>query len=53
MTKLRKGELQFYRGFTEQELSEYVLKHPVNTEYVHWFIEHYKYNYVKKEWVKK
>ena len=53
MTKLRKGELQFYRGFTPQELSKYAINHPIDTEYVHWFIEHYDYNYVKKEWVKK
>ena len=53
MVKLRKGELDFYRGFTPQELSKYVVDHPIDTEYIHYFIDSYKYNYVKKEWVKK
>jgi len=53
MVKLRKGELQYYRGFNPQELDRYAKNFPRNTEYVHWFITKYQYNYVSKEWVKR
>lgn len=53
MVKLRKGELQYYKGFTPQELDRYAKNFPRNTEYVYFFITKYEYNYVSKEWVKR
>lgn len=52
MPKLRKGELKLYQLMSPTELNNYVKKFPENTEYVLYFLERYKYNWVKKKWRK-
>ena len=53
LSRFRQDELKFYLGMLPKELCEYIDKFPINTEYVKLFIDKYKYNYVKKMWVKK
>ena len=52
MPKLRKGELSLYKLMNPTELIEYVKDFPINTEYVMFFLEKYKYNWVLKTWKK-
>ena len=51
MIKYRKGELILYKSMNPVELEEYINKFPQNTEYVKKFLESYKYNWVKKQWL--
>lgn len=52
MPKYRKGELKFYKSLLPYELNEFVNNHPIHTEYIKKFLQTYKYNYVKKRWMK-
>lgn len=51
MTRLRKGELVFYKSSSPKELKKYIKNHPENQEYVEEFLSRYRYNYVKKTWL--
>lgn len=50
--RFRKGELNFYKGMTPKELKKYIQIFKANKKYVDYFIENYRYNYVKKVWIK-
>ena len=53
MVRYRKGELNLYKSMSPTELKKYMNKFPENIEYVKKFLNGYKYNWVKKEWIRR